>query len=136
MPQSPFVSLANAMLTFLLPGVAADIDPITGNRMFVAGESLVVAAMLRQVSGYNFDRLPGLDRQAIYLQGRIVSISQGSERLETLLLTNIIHNEARAAATWDGLNGEFVILRQGHSPFKTEETLGDRIVGWFEIKSN
>lgn len=133
MPQSPFASFANATLTWTLPGAAAGVDLITGNRMFTAGESLVVAAMLKAASAYNKERLPGVDPQAVYLEGRVVSVSLNGQP-ENLLLPNTIQHEARASATWDGLNGEFVILRRGRSPFKTEEIIGDRLQGWFEIK--
>ncbi|PHJ69144.1 hypothetical protein VF14_03135 [Nostoc linckia z18] len=133
MPQSPFVSFGNAVLTFQLPGAAAGTDPVTGNRMFAAGESLVVAAMLKAGSSYNKERLPGVDPQAVYLEGRVISVSSGSGQTG-LLLPNTLQHEARASATWDELNGEFVILRRGRSPFKTEQILGDRLQGWFEIK--
>ncbi|MFN6472606.1 MAG: hypothetical protein RMY36_023435 [Nostoc sp. SerVER01] len=133
MPQSPFASYANTQLTFQLPGTAQGTDPITGNRMFAAGESLVVAAMLKAGSSYNKERLPGVDPQAVYLEGRVISVSSGGEQIG-LLLPNTIQHEARAAATWDDLNGEFVILRRGRSPFKTEQIIGDRLQGWFEIK--
>jgi hypothetical protein len=133
MPQSPFASFANAALTWTLPGTAAGVDPITGNRMFTAGESLVVAAMLKAVSAYKKERLPGVSLQAVYLEGRVVSVSLNGQP-GTLLIPNTIQHEARASATWDELNGEFVILKRGRSPFRTEQIIGDRIAGWFEIK--
>jgi hypothetical protein len=134
MSESPFAGYENATLTFTLPGEATgEVDPLTGNQVFGSERTLVVVAKLDQNGNPRIQRLPGVDPQAAFLYGRVISASLDGQNLGFNLPVGLRSNQ-RAAATWGELRGEFIILLSGQSSWGVHKIWGDRLQGWFEIK--
>ncbi|HEY9849540.1 MAG TPA: hypothetical protein V6D28_08800 [Leptolyngbyaceae cyanobacterium] len=134
MTESPFANWGNSTLNFTLPGEATgETDPLTGNQVFGSERTLVVVAKLDQNGNPRIQRLPGVDPQAAFLYGRVISASLNGQNLGFNLPAGLRSNQ-RAAATWEELRGEFIILLSGQSSWGVHRILGDRINGWFEIK--
>lgn len=124
MSSSPFSGLQNTVLLFEVAS-ARTTDPLTGNRPKLEPQQVEIQAMLTEKKDPKVERSPGVDGQAIYLEGYAVN--------PTELPANIRPN-TWAEATWSGYRGQFYLLLTGRSPFGVEAATGDKIRGWFVAK--
>lgn len=88
-----------------------------------------MSAMLKQgdlKGDSEFEQLGGADRASLFLSGRAI---------KPLQMPNVILPYSKAAATFQGQNGEFTLHSVRRSPYRGDEFLGDRIKGWFQVKS-
>ena len=132
MSDTPFSDFSNA--TFFLEelATASDIDPVTKNRVFSAGERFEVSAMLLARSSARVERLPGVDANAVFLSGRICKVVKTSEPLLNLPLSIPFNVTAKTVdCIYNSENGKLTFYRTSKSPFGISEALGDRIEGWF-----
>jgi hypothetical protein len=124
MSNSPFDGRQNAYLTFEVASTRST-DPATGNRLKLEPQQVEIQAMLSEEKEPEVGRSPGVDGQAIYLEGRAVNPTE---------LPATIRPNTWAEAIWSGNRGRFYLLLTGRSVWGVEAATGDKIRGWFVAK--
>lgn len=130
---SPFADYANATLVFEVATGAFTTDNFTGNRKLTR-TALTVTAILTEKRMPNLERAPGVDQQAIYLEGYAIEVSPLAPDANPSLLPAEIRPNTWAACTWAGVTGQFYLLLTGRSPYGVANETGDRLRGWFQTK--
>lgn len=127
--SSPFEGFQNAVLNFsVASGAPPTADPITGNKTYpreVATVEAILTEGKQQGGAEKMSRLPGIDQQAIYLEGYAVIPDQ---------LPATIKANTWAECTFAGVTGRFYLVFTPRSPYGVEASTGDRVRGWFEAK--
>jgi hypothetical protein len=129
--SSPFAGFENAVLMFETATGAYTTDNVTGNRKLTR-TSLEVIAILTEKRPPKQARSPGVDQQAIYLEGYAVRVGGN---VETTQLPASVQANTWATCTWAGITGKFYLILTGRSPYGVESVAGDKIRGWFQAHS-
>lgn len=129
MSKSVFAGHANAVLVFQVASSEIHEDPVTGNKMPIAG-TIEVKAMLKppSLSPTTIEQF-GSDRTRVQLEGRTI---------DPMRLPNFLQVGARAQCTLTNAGhtqtGEFEITSLAQSPFETvTDVLGAKLQGILTI---
>lgn len=136
MSRSPFAAFTNALLRFQVASGALETDANGNLRPGVA--VIEVEAMLKQKNDANFNRglaretLPGVDSVSIFLQGKITNVV-GATAGQELTLPSVITPDSPCAATWNGINGQFLLEYTAPKPILSalKIDLVNQIRGYF-----
>ena len=123
MTTSPFAPYANAQLRFVVSTGALVADAL-GNVAPSEQQEIEVVALLQQKRDPNRDRSPGVDAQAIWFEGYLVSPRP---------LPSSIAPHQQCRAVIDGQGGRFWLERTQRNPFVASLgiDLVDKVRGYF-----